>query len=211
MYSPNFYIEYILFHYMVKPRPKNIRKLVNTDKPRLPAKQNDEESFGQVIPIIEERYSLSTRATKGQAKIEKRWVTKNKTITVPIRYEEVYVNDKKIGAIESGDNKQHSSQNEAGDFASTFDKQIVDSERKGYAPQGKPVPLFDSENYDGKQESEKLLSVWGEEIIISKKMIKLEEIVIKKISITQKEKVAVDTIKEKVTMVYPDGSSKQIH
>ena len=32
-----------------------------------------------------------------------------------------------------------------------FDKQIVDSERRDNAPRGKPVPLFESENYNGKQ------------------------------------------------------------
>ena len=53
-----------------------------------------------IVPVLEEEYLIRKEATTKEAKIEKRWVTKTKTVKVIISYEEVYINDKKMKSVE---------------------------------------------------------------------------------------------------------------
>jgi stress response protein YsnF len=57
---------------------------------------------------------------------------------------------------------------------------------------------------------EEIIPIWGEQIIIDKKMVKLGEIVIRKSKITEKRKLDVVVRKEKVTAEYPDGKKQEI-
>ena len=54
----------------------------------------------QIVPVLEEDYSISKQTTVKEAKIEKRLVTKTKTIKIPIVYEELYINGKKLKSVE---------------------------------------------------------------------------------------------------------------
>jgi stress response protein YsnF len=54
----------------------------------------------QIVPVLEEDYSISKETTVKEAKIEKRLVTKTKTIKIPIVYEELYINGKKLKSVE---------------------------------------------------------------------------------------------------------------
>jgi Domain of unknown function (DUF2382) len=74
-------------------------------------KQNSDPSNGSndsdfsdtqqiIVPVLEEEYSISKETTTKEAKIEKRWVTKTRTIKVAVSYEEVYINDKKMKSVE---------------------------------------------------------------------------------------------------------------
>lgn len=54
------------------------------------ASEEQQKQQEQIIPIIEEEYSISKETTIKEARIEKRWVTKTKTVKVRITYEEVY-------------------------------------------------------------------------------------------------------------------------
>lgn len=60
------------------------------------------------------------------------------------------------------------------------------------------------------EEEEKIIPIWGEQIIIDKKMVKLGEIVIKKFKISKIHKLDVEVRKEKVTVKYPDGNKEEI-
>jgi stress response protein YsnF len=54
----------------------------------------------QIVPVLEEDYSISKETIVKEAKIEKRLVTKTKTIKIPIVYEELYINGKKLKSVE---------------------------------------------------------------------------------------------------------------
>ncbi|MBV9669205.1 MAG: DUF2382 domain-containing protein, partial [Nitrososphaeraceae archaeon] len=53
-----------------------------------------------IVPVLEEKYSISKQTTSKEAKIEKRWNTKTRTVKVTVTYEEVYINDKKMKSVE---------------------------------------------------------------------------------------------------------------
>ena len=53
----------------------------------------------KIIPVIEENFDLSKRTIVQETKIVKRLATKTEKIEVPLIYEEVYVNDKKLQYI----------------------------------------------------------------------------------------------------------------
>ena len=61
-----------------------------------------------------------------------------------------------------------------------------------------------------KNETEKIVPIWGEEIIVSKRKVKLGEIIIRKRRIIENKKIDVDIRKEKVIVEYPDGVKKQL-
>lgn len=57
---------------------------------------NNEDMSEQIIPVLEEEYSVSKKEIIEPSKIEKKWIKKTKIIKVPITHEEVYINDKKM-------------------------------------------------------------------------------------------------------------------
>src|ERR687884_589200 len=54
----------------------------------------------KIIPVMEENFDLSKKTIVQETKIIKRLTTKTEKIEVPITYEEVYVNDKKLNIYE---------------------------------------------------------------------------------------------------------------
>ena len=55
------------------------------------------------------------------------------------------------------------------------------------------------------------LPIWGEEIIVNKRMVKLGEIVIKKYEINEKPKIDVEVKTEKLTVIYLITVEKKYH
>ena len=160
-----------------------------------------ETNFEQKIPIVEEKFSIGKKSVSENVKIEKRWVTKTKIIKVPITYEEIYLNDKKIKLSEYTDVKTSSSE----DGTPTIKTIKQESKSRQVSARGELVPL-----YQGSNENEKIISLWGEQITINKKMVRLEDLVITKRKISENKKIDIDTKKEKVTIRYPDGGTKQL-
>ena len=70
------------------------------------------------------------------------------------------------------------------------------------------VPLFSSADTT---ETEMVIPLFGEEIEVTKRMVKLGEIVIRKRRVTQKQKIDIDTRREKVTIKYPDGTAEVLN
>ena len=82
------------------------------------------------------------------------------------------------------------------------------------------IPLFDDD--EGKLNStsstnsnellndktQRVIPLYAEQLIITKKKIKIGEIVIKKNKITEDKKVHVDIAKERVTVEYPNGKKE---
>ena len=185
-------------------------------------KQLDNEGIiGQntaTIPVNEERFSISKNTVIEDIKIEKRWITTTKKVEIPVPYEEVYVNDKLIKLF---DEKYDDS------ILSKLKGKILDSIDRGdknkqqhiisqqeNQPRGELIPLFDDKdennNNNNNQETEKVIPILGEEIVVSRRTVKIGEIVIKKRRVTDNKKIKIDIKKEKVMLKYPDGTTEQI-
>jgi hypothetical protein len=55
-------------------------------------------STEDVIPVIDEKYSISKKLNTVDFVVEKRWVTKTISVPVSVRYEEIFVNGKQFGS-----------------------------------------------------------------------------------------------------------------
>jgi stress response protein YsnF len=172
------------------------------------------------VPVIEEQFSISKKTITENVKIEKRWVIVTKNIEVPVSIEEVYINDKNIKSRGKDD-----------DVLSELNKRIIqsfedmdDSQKKQYSitsqneTKRELVPLFDDDGKNNddtssngikhKETAKKVIPILGEEIVISKRTVKLGELVMSKNKVTENKKINIDTKKENVMIRYPDGSTQ---
>jgi stress response protein YsnF len=146
------------------------------------------------IAVVEEKPSISKESVASNTIIEKRWVTKTEVVRVPVTYEEIYVNGKPLssgGGILSDLKKAFSVKNDTA-------KKSEDME-----PKGKFVPI-------GTKEEEKVIPVFGEKIVITKKMTKLNDLVIRKRRIVENKKVKVNVTKESVKIKHPNGKIEDL-
>jgi stress response protein YsnF len=148
------------------------------------------------ISVVEEKPAISKQSIVTDTIIEKRWVTKTKLVRVPVVYEEIYVNGKPLssgggGGILSDLKKALSGKDESA-------KKTVDMKAMGEF-----VPV-------SKGDLEKVIPVFGEKIIITKKMTKLNELVIKKRRIVENKKIKVDVTKERVKIQHPNGKIEDL-
>ena len=147
------------------------------------------------ISVVEEKPAISKQSVVTDTIIEKRWVTKTKLVRVPVVYEEIYVNGKPLssggGGILSDLKKALSGKDESA-------KKTVDMKAMGEF-----VPV-------SKGDLEKVIPVFGEKIIITKKMTKLNELVIRKKRIVENKKIKVDVTKESVKIQHPNGKIEQL-
>jgi stress response protein YsnF len=58
--------------------------------------------------------------------------------------------------------------------------------------------------------TEDVVTIWGEEIIINKRMVKLGEFVVKKYEVTETKEVDVELITEKLTIHQPNSHKEEI-
>ncbi len=147
------------------------------------------------ISVVEEKPAISKQSVVTDTIIEKRWVTKTQLVRVPVVYEEIYVNGKPLssggGGILSDLKKALSGKDESA-------KKTVDMKAMGeFVPVSKGDP-------------EKIIPVFGEKIIITKKMTKLNELVIRKRRIVENKKIKVDVTKESVKIQHPNGKIEQL-
>ncbi len=140
------------------------------------------------IPVVEEKPSISKQSILSNTVIEKRWVTKTELVRVPVTYEEIYVNGKPLsrGGILSDIKNALSGKTETAKKSGVVD------------PKGEFVPM-------STKEEEKVIPLFGEKIIITKKMTKLNELVIKKKRIVENKRIKLNITKETVKIKHPDG------
>jgi stress response protein YsnF len=211
-----------------KKKSKKTNTKTNNNKNNNPIglSTKDEKSIqiANIIPVLEERFSVSKKTFTEHAKIEKRWITKTKKIEVPVSNEEVYINDKLMKSYEKDDQEE--------DVLSEVNKQIVQSfedigndssNKKQYSllesneSNRELIPLFDDSNsidnstkndVNANKETKKIIPILGEQLVVSKTIVQIGELVITKNKVIESKKIAVDTISEKATIRYPDGSTK---
>ena len=190
-------------------------------------KEEDVQQQQQIVPVLEEDYSISKQTTIKEAKIEKRLVTKTKTVKVPTSYEELYINGKKLKSVEESQIlsalKDKISSIATSGNAGTSVEQSVKKKNK-IENRGELVPLFSSSattaasydydevkgNSETQIEKEKVIPLYEEQFEIIKKMVKVAEIVITKRRVLEKKKIDVDIRGEEVTIKYPDGRSEKL-
>jgi stress response protein YsnF len=185
----------------------------------------------QIIPIIEENFNLTKKTVTHEAKITKRMAIKTEKIEVPIAYEEVYVNNKKLRIYDKeeegflskvkdtiahrisasdDDNIEYyhlPSSPEYSNGSSNPNQIIQEYYDSNYNTKGEAVVLTEGQE---KNETEKVVPIWGEEIIVRKRKVKLGEIVIRKRRIIESRRIDVDIKKEKVLVEYPDGRKEEL-
>ena len=146
------------------------------------------------IPVVEEKTSISKESVATNTVIEKRWVTKTELVRVPVTYEEIYVNGKPMSS--------------GGGVLADLKKALSPKsdkikESKDLKLKGGSVPMSATE-------AEKVIPVFGEKIIITKKMTKRNDLVIRKRRIVENKKVKVDVTKESVKIKHPNGKTEDL-
>ena len=179
--------------------------------------QLDREGIGgqntAAIPVNEERFSISKNTVSEDVKIEKRWISATRKVEIPVPYEEVYVNDKVVKLFDEKDDDNILSKLkdkilDSIDRDKNKQQQTTTISQQQNEPRGELIPLFDDN--DNNQITEKVIPILGEEIVVSRRTVKIGEIVIKKRRVTDNKKIQIDVKKEKVMLEYPDGTTEQI-
>jgi stress response protein YsnF len=196
-------------------------------------KEGRQQQF--VIPIIEERYNLSKKILAEDVKIEKRWIINDEKINVPIAYEKIFVDDKDLDSYsqediltqlkhkiinfqyigESDDNENKIEQEKKEDIK----RQQKEKDRREVRVKEDDMQLFDEEktNFTSHTRNNEILNdktpevipLYAEQLIITKKKVKIGEIVIRKNKVIEDKKVNVDIAKERVTIEYPNGKKER--
>ena len=195
----------------------NVEKNRKKNKIEQTYNQLDREDIGgqntAAIPINEERYSISKNTVSEDIKIEKRWISATRKVEIPVPYEEVFVNDKVVKLFDEKDDDNILSKLkdkilDSIDRDKNKQQQTTTISQQQNEPRGELIPLFDDN--DNNQITEKVIPILGEEIVVSRRTVKIGEIVIKKRRVTDNKKIQIDVKKEKVMLEYPDGTTEQI-
>ena len=180
----------------------------------------------QRIPLIGEKFTLTKKTKEGQVNIEKRWTTATKKIEIPVKYEEIYMDGKKIDSHIERDIVKiftkikdkikhvfiHSDDKGEDAPKDTLKMKYYDAENSLLNDRqniggGKTIPL----NNDKRNlKTENVITIWGEEIVINKRIVKLGEFVVKKYEVTETKEVDVELITEKLTIHQPNSHKEEI-
>ena len=178
----------------------------------------EKQTQQQIVPVLKQDYSISKETSIKEAKIEKRLVTKVKTVRVPLVYEELWINDKKLKSVKefqifSAFKDKITSIADMGNISTASVEQSI-KKKNIIENRGELIPLFPSSSSDEDseihREKERIIPLYEEQFEIIKKRVKVAEIVITKRRITEKKKVDIDIITEEVTLEYPDGRSERL-
>jgi len=148
-----------------------------------------------VVPIIEQKSTTETKGHTETVRIEKRQVERKKTIELNVKYDEIFVNGKEI----------HTS---AGDTLREIRDRILEivsfdqdrDEKELEKVEGQMIPLLGNDT-----EMEKVIPLYAEEIVISKRMVKIADLTIHKRIVSETKKVDNDLITEQITIQNPTG------
>ena len=193
---------------------KQMANITDSSEAKIETPQPTQE---QIVPILEEDFSVSKQTTIKEAKIEKKVVTKTKTVKIPLTYEELYINGKKLKSVEeprilSALKDKISNITNIGSSDTSVDQSI--SKKNKIEDRGEQVPLFSShpasDDVTSENEKEKIIPIFEEQFEIVKKVAKVAEFVITKRRITEKKVIDIDLRREEVEIKYPDGRAQKL-
>ena len=205
----------------------------NPDSSKIKDTVNDDNPFSygneiiNKIPLMGEKFSITKKTKEGKISIEKRWTTSTKKIEIPVSYEEIYVDDKKIEShsrhevlkvfskvinkikhVFSKTEDTKYNENPADTLkVRHYDKDNSILNEKQNNEIGNPIPLSSNAK---NSKIENVVTIWGEEIVINKRMVKLGEFVVKKYEVTETKQVDVELTSEKLTIHRPDSHKEEI-
>ena len=197
--------------------PKLIANITDSSEAKIQTPQPTQQ---QIVPILEEDFSISKQTSIKEAKIEKRVVTKTKTVKIPITYEELYINGKKLKSVEeprilSALKDKISNITNIGSFDTSVGQSI--SKKNKIENRGEQVPLLSSSSSSSSSDDvtsengkEKVIPIYEEQFEIVKKVAKVAEFVITKRRITEKKVIDIDLRGEEVEIKYPDGRAQKL-
>ena len=210
---------------------RNNSNMVNSNNERVidkndKADDNISIETVHIVPVVEEDFDLTKKTVIHETSIVKRMATKTEKIEVPITYEEVYVNNKKLKVYDKEvegilskikDTIAHSVSASDDDNIEYHYPPSTPSQRShgnskhdqnsNYKIRGEVVALIEGQENN---KTEKIVPIWGEEIIVQKRKVKLGEIVIQKRRIIESKKIDIDIKREKVIVEYPDGRKEEL-
>ncbi len=202
----------------------------------IPTNHNNRFSYGEeivkTIPLFEEKFTVTKKTEETQLILAKKLITSTKKIEIPIKYEEVYINGKefdsyneneiieifskikdKITDVFSHEKDKNKDRDEEISHSANIEVILHKNDpnvENNKSTNEKLVSLsIDNNRYNSKKE-ENIIPIWGEEIIINKKVVKLGEIVIKKYEINEKQKFEIKVSSEQLTVKYPDNHKEEI-
>ncbi len=206
----------------------------NPDSSKIKDTINDDDysfSYGNEIinkiPLIGEKFSITKKTKEGKISIEKRWTTSTTKIEIPVSYEEIYLDGKKIEShskhealkmfskvinkikhVFSNTENTKYKENPADTLkVRHYDKDNNILNEKQNNEIGNPIPLSSNAK---NSKIENVVTIWGEEIVINKRMVKLGEFVVKKYEVTETKQVDVELTSEKLTIYRPDSHKEEI-
>lgn len=202
-----------------KVKPDSVTKELdlNNKSSEQPNPIKDERVI-RVIPVKEEGFSISKETVMENVKIEKRWIRRTKKVEVPLLNEEIYVNGRRLKYYDKlfGTDilsKVKDRLKEGLDNATNDKKGLEYSTLEAHESKREIIPLLegvknndndiDSDKYNN-AEIEKIIPIFGEEIVIAKRRIKVGELVIKKNRVTINNKIKIDIKKEEVIVKDPN-------
>lgn len=150
-----------------------------------------------VIPVLAEKFYTSKQNQIEEVMIEKRWITRKEKIEVPVRSEELFVNDKEISHYSAGARLN--------EIKEKILEVVNENKKTGTKIEGEIIPLFDVDEDGGEaKDTKKIIPIYAEQILVSKKIVQIGEVVISKRIVTENRDIRIDTIKEEVTIGEPN-------
>ena len=197
------------------------------------------EELVQKIPLYNEKLDVTKRSENGNLKIEKKWITVKKEIEIPLKYEEIFINDKVFDSYSDKEKGEIFFQIKSKISDAFLREKTDEKDIKQPEPTGSEVEIvcWDPEGFESNKnvvseipislsyvtmtdqtgiqqadqtDTQETFELWGEEIIIDKKMVKLAEIVIKKYQVNEKRKIDVEVNREKLTLKFPGNFKEEI-
>ena len=150
-----------------------------------------------VIPIIQQKSTSETKMYTEDITIEKRKVERKKNIEVKVAYDEIFVNGKEIGSS-MGDTFREIKDKilEIVTFDHHRDEKELEKIKRDM------IPLLESNS-----ETEKVISLYAEQVVVTKRTVKVADLIIRKRKVTDKRKVDIDLITEQLTVQNPTGGT----
>ena len=149
-----------------------------------------------VIPVLAEKFYTSTKNQTEEVMIEKRWTTRKEKIEVPVRSEELFINDKEIARYSAGARLN--------EIKEKILEVVYENKKPGTKIEGEIIPLLDVDEDGGEEkETKKVIPLYAEQILVSKKLVQIGEVVISKRSVTENRDIRIVTLKEEVTIEEP--------
>lgn len=188
------------------------------------------EELVSKIPLYNENFNITKKEENGHLNIEKKWITSKKKIEIPVLHEAIFINgkelesfdDSEVGEIlsriksklsdvfirEKMEEEQKEIKNANESAISIINTRHKEDSTKKNVLEEKPIPIFDS---SGKASTDSYkIELWGEEIIINKRMVKMGEILLRKYEVRENRKIDVDVKKEKLTVKFPGNYKEEI-